>query len=254
MKKMFLLLTVVALGILWMGTSTVMAGGDQNRGEIGEGATYENNCENQPCYEDAPKPGSSAKLNTLSADEAAELDNTEIDHLLYIREEEKMARDVYRVLSQKWGNPIFANIAESEQAHMDAMANLLAFYGIVDSVTSDETGEFTDEDIARLYSDHLEQGALSEIEALRVGASIEEYDIVDIWNAYDETDEEQIQTVYQNLYEGSYNHLKAFAYVYELVTGESYQPELLTEEEYDEVINFETQANQAQEPKQQKGK
>ncbi len=134
------------------------------------------------------------------------------------------------------------------------MANLLAFYGIVDPVTSDATGEFNDEAIADLYSELVEWGSKSEIDALLVGAYIEEYDIIDIWLAYDKTDEERIQKVYQNLYEGSYNHLDAFVYVYELVTGESYIPELLSDDEYEDVMNFETQANQAQEPKQQKGK
>ena len=254
MKKMFMLLTVIALGIMFMGTSTVMAGGDQNRGEIGQGSTYENNCEDQPCFEDAPRPGISATLIMQSADKTSELDDTEVDHLLFIREEEKMARDVYRVLYEKWRNPIFANIVESEQAHMDAMANLLAFYGIDDSVTSDETGEFNNEAIAKLYSDLVDRGSQSEIDALLVGAYIEEYDIIDIWLAYDETDEERIQKVYQNLYEGSYNHLDAFVYVYELVAGDRYYPVLLDETVYDYVMNFDTQANQAQEPKQQNGK
>ncbi|MDX2455855.1 DUF2202 domain-containing protein [Desulfosarcina sp.] len=254
MRKMFMLLTVFAFVMMFFGTSTVMAGGDQNRGEIGQGSTYENNCEDQPCFEDAPMPGSSDTLIMQSANETSELDDTEIHHLLFIREEEKMARDVYRVLYEKWGNPIFANIVESEQAHMDAMANLIAFYGIVDPVTSDETGEFNDEAIAKLYSDLVERGSQSEIEALLVGAYIEEYDILDIWKAYDETDEERIQTVYQNLYEGSYNHLGAFVYVYELVIGESYVRQILEEEDYEYVMNFDTQANLAQEPKQQKGK
>ena len=138
MRKMFMLLTVFAFVMMFLGTSTVMAGGDQNRGEIGQGSTYENNCEDQPCFEDAPKPGSSATLIMQSADMTSELDYTEIDHLRFTRDEEKMARDVYRVLYEKWGNLIFANIIESEQAHMDAMANLIAFYGLDDPVTSDE--------------------------------------------------------------------------------------------------------------------
>lgn len=254
MRKMFMLLTVFAFVMMFFGTSTVMAGGDQNRGEIGKGLTYETNCEDQPCFEDAPMPGSFDTLIMQSADETSELDDTEIHHLLFIREEEKMARDVYRVLYEKWGNPIFANIVESEQAHMDAMANLLVFYGIDDPVTIDETGAFNDEDIIRLFEYLVTWGSQSEIDAILVGAYIEEYDILDIWKAYDETDEERIQTVYQNLYEGSYNHLDAFVYIYELVTGESYVGQILEEEDYEYVMNFETQANQAQEPKQQKGK
>ncbi len=194
MRKMFMLLTVFAFVMMFFGTSTVMAGGDQNRGEIGQGSTYENNCEDQPCFEDAPMPGSSATLIMQSADGTSELDDTEIHHLLFIREEEKMARDVYRVLYEKWGNPIFANIVESEQAHMDAVANLLVFYGQDDPVTIDATGEFNDEAIAKLYSDLVELGSQSEIEALLVGAYIEEYDILDIWKAYNETDKERILT------------------------------------------------------------
>jgi len=243
MKKMFMLLTVFAFGIMFMGIPTVMAGGDQNRGEIGQGSTYENNCEEQPCFEDAPMPGSSATLIMQSADKTSELDDTEIHHLLFIREEEKMARDVYRILYEIWSNPIFANIIESEQAHMDAVANLLTFYGIDDPVTSDATGDFNDEAIVKLYSDLVAWGSRSEIDALLVGAYIEEYDIIDIWTAYDETDEDRILNVYQNLYEGSYNHLDAFVYVYELVAGESYIPEFLSVGDYKDVMNFETQAN-----------
>ena len=254
MRKMFMVLNVFAFVMMFFGTSTVMAGGDQNRGEIGQGSTYENNCEDQPCFEDATMPGSSDTLIMQSANETSELDDTETHHVLFIREEEKMARDVYRVLYEKWGNPIFSNIVESEQAHMDAMTNLIAFYGIVDPVTSDETGAFTDKDIAGLYSDLVEWGSQSEIDALLAGAYIEEYDILDIWKACEETDEERIQEVYQNLYEGSYNHLDAFVYVYELVADESYEPKLLSADEYEDVLNFKTQANQAQEPSQKEGK
>jgi hypothetical protein len=241
---------------MFMGTLTVMAGGDKNRGEIGKGSTYENSCEDQPCFEDAPMPGSSATLIMESADKTSELDETEIDHLLFIREEEKMARDVYRVLYEKWGNPIFANIVASEQAHMDAMAKLLAFYGIDDPVKSDEIGDFTNPIIAALYSDIVD-GDLkpeSEIDALLVGAYIEEYDILDISEAYNKTNEERIRKVYQNLYEDSYNHLDAFVYVYELLSGESYEPELLLEGECNVVMNSDTQDNQAQAPKQRNGK
>ena len=57
MKRMFMIVTVFVLGMIFVGSSTVMAGGDKNRGEIGIGDTNENNCEDQPCFEDAPMPG-----------------------------------------------------------------------------------------------------------------------------------------------------------------------------------------------------
>ena len=83
-------------------------------------------------------------------------------------------------------------------------------------MTSDEIGAFNDDTIADLYIKLRDWGLASEEDALLVGGFIEEYDILDIWKAYDETDEERIKRVYQNLYEGSYNHLDAFVFNYEL--------------------------------------
>jgi hypothetical protein len=252
MKKMAIMM--IALGFMLIPVSAVIAGGDKNRGETGAGYTNENGCEAQPCFDNAPKPGSSIALVTATSDPTSGLDITEAEYLVFIREEEKLARDVYRVLYERWGIPVFTNIIESEEAHMDAMANLLAFYGIADPITDDTTGVFTDEDIGALFIELTQRGLASESEALLVGGFIEEYDILDIWDAYDNTDEERIRRVYQNLYEGSYNHLHAFVYNYELLTGEAYEPELLSEPEFDLVMDFDTQAKQAQEPKQQKGK
>lgn len=251
MKKMAVFSVLAALLVF---TSTALAGGDKNRGEIGTGDTYENACPDQPCFETAPKPGASDAVLATAAPAAAELDETEVDHLRFIREEEKMARDVYLVLYKIWGSPVFANIAESEQAHMDAMKNLLDFYGIPDPVAEDIVGAFTDPAIAVLYADLIARGLASEAEAFLVGGFIEEYDIIDLWKAYDETDEDRIKMVYRNLYEGSYNHLDAFVYNFEILTGETYTPQLLTIPEYDLVMAFATQAKQTQSPKQKKGK
>ncbi|MBN2339192.1 MAG: DUF2202 domain-containing protein [Acidobacteria bacterium] len=245
--KMLFLLSILALA------PAVMAGGDKNRGDNGTGDTWENGCVDQPCYADAPQPGASTLL-LESAAVAGVPDETEIAHLLFIREEEKLARDVYRVLYEKWGNPVFANIIGSEQAHMDAMADLLAFYGIEDPVVSDAVGAFSDTAIAGLFSEMTAWGGESEIDALLVGAFIEEYDILDLWAAYEETDEARIRSVYQNLYEGSYNHLDAFVRNYELRAGTAYVPRLLTDAQFDLVMAFATRAGQAQAGPGPKGK
>jgi len=254
MKKMLVLIVVIALGLMLMPVTMVMAGGDKNRGEIGQGGTYENGCVDQPCFAEAPKPGTLATMDSKAAVQTTVLNETEIADLMFIREEEKIARDVYRVLYKKWGNPVFAIIAESEQAHMDAMARLLSFYGIEDPVTSDEIGVFTDPAIGDLYERLIAWGSISKEDALLVGGYIEEYDILDIWKAYGETDKERINRVYQNLYEGSYKHLHAFVYNYGLLTGSSYQPQLLTDEQYKYVMEFDTRAKQIQTPKQRQGR
>lgn len=62
MKKFLLVITIITLGFIFMPLTTAMAGGDKNHGEIGQGDTYENGCVDQPCFEDAPKPGRSASV------------------------------------------------------------------------------------------------------------------------------------------------------------------------------------------------
>ena len=174
------------------------------------------------------------------------LDATEIHHLEFIREEEKLARDVYIVMAEKWGNPIFSLIIESEQRHMDAMLKLLNYFDIEDPVKDDGVGSFTDPDIGGLFTTLTERGLASEDEALAVGAFIEEYDILDIWKAVGETDVDHINDVYTNLYEGSYNHLRGYVYNWEKNTGRVYEPELLSLDQFNLCMGFDTQAKQKQ--------
>ena len=56
--------------------------------------------------------------------QAASLSDEEVYWLMYMREEEKLARDVYATLYEKWGTRIFNNIRVSEQRHMDAVKAL----------------------------------------------------------------------------------------------------------------------------------
>jgi len=104
-------------------------------------------------------------------------------------------------------------------------------------------GAFTDPYIDDLFDWLTGWGLTSVEDALQVGAFIEEYDILDIWTAYDQTDESQIQEVYQSLYEGSYNHLASFVYNYELICSD-YEIQLLSQAEFDAVLCFETDARQ----------
>ena len=56
----------------------------------------------------------------------------EIESLLYMREEEKLARDVYLTMYVKWKTHVFSNIADSEQMHTLAVKSLLDAYGLYD--------------------------------------------------------------------------------------------------------------------------
>ena len=155
--------------------------------------------------------GNQNQRNTSQSRLAAfELTEAEELNILHMREEEKLARDVYLVMYELWGADIFANISESEQRHMDAIENLITRYGLTDPVSDDTVGVFTNPDFKELYEGLIESGSASLEEALKVGVSIEELDIADLELALEETTKRNIQRVFENLLEGSKNHLEAF--------------------------------------------
>ncbi|MCA9304435.1 MAG: DUF2202 domain-containing protein [Phycisphaerales bacterium] len=156
--------------------------------------------------------------------------------LLHMREEEKIARDVYRTLGQLWGVNVFSNITSSEQNHMNSMASMLDRYGLPDPVVDDSTGVFTNPAFAELYTLLVERGSESLMEGYKVGAKIEELDIVDLREAIVGAQDPVLISVYENLLRGSRNHLRAFArQIYN--NGGTYEAEHLTQEEFDEIAN-----------------
>lgn len=165
------------------------------------------------------------------------LSESEVEGLIYMREEEKLARDVYLTLFNQWNVNIFQNIAKSEQTHTDAIKNLLDIYGIVDPVVNDEIGTFVNPDLQALYDQLVIQGSQSLGDALKVGAAIEEIDIIDIEKYIAQTEHANIQTVYESLLKGSRNHLRAFVSNLQTRTGEAYQPQFLTQEGYELIIS-----------------
>lgn len=163
----------------------------------------------------------------------------EIAGLKFMREEEKLARDVYLKLYEAWGLNPFKNIGSSEQTHMDAVAMILARYDIEDPAAGKGVGEFVDPDLQTLYSTLLAQGLQSKEDALTVGAIIEETDIIDIQEQLDlYVDNKDITVLYQNLLKGSRNHLRGFASQLKLLDIE-YQPQFLSQEQYDEILEGE---------------
>lgn len=138
------------------------------------------------------------------------LDATETEGLIYMREEEKLAHDVYVTLYQQWGLSIFNNIANSEDRHENQVETLLNNYQIEDPVGDNPLGVFVNPDLQQLYNNLIAQGSQSLTAALQVGVLIEETDIADLQERIAQTDNADIQKVYEQLLSGSNNHLSAF--------------------------------------------
>ncbi|MBF0351832.1 MAG: DUF2202 domain-containing protein [SAR324 cluster bacterium] len=163
------------------------------------------------------------------------LTQQEYEDLLFMREEEKMALDVYQFLSQQWQFNIFSSIAQSEQRHTNRVANLLNVYNIPDPSLNKGPGEFLNNNLSELYSQLVVRGQSSILEALKVGALIEEVDIRDLDAAIQATDKQDIIFVYNNIRNGSYHHLRAFVHSIELYENR-YQAVILPQERVDSIV------------------
>ena len=184
--------------------------------------------------------GDSNELINLPPASEDELSESEVAGLLYMREEEKLAHDVYVAFYTQYGTQNFQNISQSELTHTEAVKTLIDRYGLTD-LASSETGVFTDPDLQALYDELISRGSQSLVEALKVGAAIEEIDILDLKERLAQTDNADIQLVYENLIKGSENHLRTFVAKLLQQTGETYVPQYLSLEEYQTIINTETQ-------------
>jgi hypothetical protein len=188
------------------------------------------------------------------------IDEKESTHLAFMREEEKLAHDVYVTLGERYSEAnVFALINESEQTHTDAVKDLLDKYNLSDPSTDSTIGVFTGAEwgwyFTEKYSSLTASGEDSLLSALYVGALIEELDMHDILfcpevivetraDVEDQyqcgdvyTDEKAIHKVYQNLLNGSALHLKAFVSSIEKFIGEgNYEAQYLSQEEVDNIL------------------
>jgi hypothetical protein len=169
--------------------------------------------------------------------QSSSLTDSEIEAIGFMREEEKLARDVYLYLYELFPLRPFLNISKSEQAHMDAILYLIDTYGLEDPVGENPEGVFMNQELQQLYDELIEAGRASAAEALKVGALIEEVDITDLQTALNETAEnEDVERVFTNLCNASGRHLKAFVNVLKRYDVE-YVPEYLDKDEFNRILS-----------------
>lgn len=150
--------------------------------------------------------------------------------LQLMREEEKLAHDVYLALYEKWQIPVFNNIARSESRHFEAVGYLLETFEIKDPAYA-KAGKFRNKELGKLYKELVEKGSESLSAALEVGAFIEEVDIRDLQVQLGMEPNIQVETVLGNLERASHVHLRAFTNLL-AARGMEYAPQVLDEETY----------------------
>ncbi|MFA7244740.1 MAG: DUF2202 domain-containing protein [Candidatus Magasanikbacteria bacterium] len=188
-----------------------------------------------------------SNINTLNLDKnlektkIVELSKVEIDDLSFMREEEKMAHDIYKVLFDNFGQIVFENIYKSEQTHTEAIKKLLDKYELGDIVRDNNVGSFENAELKKMYIELLEKGTKTIKTSFEVGAMVEEIDILDLQEKIKNTDKQDIIFVYENLMKGSRNHLRAFVKNYENLTGQKYVPQYLSQAEYDNILSMQVE-------------
>lgn len=187
-------------------------------------------------------PGQNARLGTgqrkgqgrLFDSAGTPLSEEEEQGLLSMRQEEKLARDVYQAMYEKWRLRAFRNIARAEQQHMNAIGRAIERYDLDDPIADDAPGVFADPKFTALYDELVTRGSASLLEAVKAGALIEEMDIADLREELESTSRPDLQRVYENLLRGSRNHLRAFAGRIKRAGG-SYEAEYLSQEDFDRI-------------------
>ena len=167
--------------------------------------------------EDKEDVGHFGKENS-EVEHKLELSNEEIESLIFMYQEEKLAGDVYEALFKMYDVDVFGNIAKSEDKHQASIGNLLENADVdMTSLESLDTGVYENSELQSLYDTLLADGSKSLDAALSVGVLVEKTDIEDL-QTYLEDDQlaPEIVEVYEHLLSGSMSHLDAF---------ESYQVE-----------------------------
>lgn len=163
---------------------------------------------------------------------------SEKEGILLMREEEKLAHDVYSFFAEKYDIPIFKNITQSEARHQESMIRLMNKYGIKDP-SYNEQGKFHNKDLQELYHKLTAQGNTL-VEALKVSAYIEDLDICDLKKLMKKTTNKDILWTYSRLLRGSENHYRAF--VNNLSNrGVEYKPMFLSKNEVKSILNKDNQ-------------
>jgi len=157
----------------------------------------------------------------------------EKDGLLFIWEEERVARDLYASLYEKNNLTIFLDLVRSESSHMDQARAVMEKHGL--AVPPDEPGIFQNQTLQEMHDQLLAEGLQSDQDALTVAAVFEEISIVDLEKELSASQANDVRTVYEGLLAGSRKHLRS--YVSDLKDqGIEYQPRYLEGEEFQEIV------------------
>lgn len=169
-----------------------------------------------------------------SFETTAELTSDEIEFLYAVREDEKLARDIYNSFYSLYASKPMSNIAKAEENHIAAVERLFYFYSINYPAVG-EAGVFADATRQSYYNELISKGTTL-LDAYKAAAYLEEKDIADYEAVLPSITNPNIKLVIEHLIKGSINHFKATLRQIDALGGE-YQAAVLSQERYTEIVN-----------------
>jgi len=186
-----------------------------------------------------PRPGRDAHLarirEQIMASRAEPLGADEQRDLQRIREQRKLARDLYWDLAKHWGSLVLVRLGAAEQAHLNALDTLLDHYDLSDPVAGPAVGESGDPKFHALHAQIVEVGHRSEMAASQAGLLVEEMSLSDLAAARARTRRPEIAAVYDDLLRDSRNHLRALFRQMQRFEGE-YVPQSLSLSDFEAIV------------------
>lgn len=165
------------------------------------------------------------------------LTEVELSDLLFTREEEKLAHDVYAHAFEKYRVPIFQNASRSETQYINSVLQVMGAYQLSDPLNgSISPGEFTNSTLQSLYSELTSKVYISLEEATKVGLLIEDMDIFELELTKASTQKPELIQLYEKLKCGSENHMRAFYNLASMISV-SYTPSYISIAEFDRIVN-----------------
>lgn len=166
-----------------------------------------------------------------------QLTDSEINGLMLLKAEEKVAYDVYCYMYAKYEIDVFKNIAFDEKEHMNKLKDLIKLYGLSDPVPEQETkGIYNNKKMQAMYDEMIMSGEFSLADALRAAGRFEEQDIQDIRNWSSVTTDKDVLSVYSELESSSWDHLRALV-KFIRDEGITYKPCILRIEEFNKYMS-----------------
>lgn len=159
------------------------------------------------------------------------LTGSEREGLGFIREEEKVSRDLYLLFFSRTSLDIFQNTARSEQDHMDAVLVLLERFGLEDP-GREPAGRFVNQSLQEIY-DRLARAPASD--SLTAAANYEEISIIDLQSQIALTGTDEIKATYLGLLAGSQKHLRSYVNALR-ERGLEYSPAYLEPEQFRKIV------------------